>query len=79
MFKDYPDVVTVEQMSEMLDISTKTAYKLLNENCIKHFKIGRIFKIPKYNILIYLGLVDTQEKITLYCHFMPLCYNKHAS
>lgn len=62
VFKDYPDVVTVEQMSEMLDISTKTAYKLLNENCIKHFKIGRIFKIPKYNILIYLGLVDTQEK-----------------
>ena len=39
VFKDYPDVVTVEQMSEMLDISTKTAYKLLNENCIKHFKI----------------------------------------
>ena len=29
--------VTVEQMSEMLGISTKTAYKLLKENKIKHF------------------------------------------
>lgn len=62
VFKDYPDVVTVEQMSEMLGISTKTAYKLLNDDCIKHFKIGRIFKIPKYNILIYLGLVDAPQK-----------------
>ena len=29
MFRDYPDVVTVEQMSRMLGISGKTAYALL--------------------------------------------------
>ena len=32
MFKKYPDVVDVEQMSEMIGISTKTAYKLLRED-----------------------------------------------
>ena len=54
VFKDYPDVVTVEQMSEMLGISTKS-------NTIKHFMVGRIYKIPKYHILVYLNLVDAQN------------------
>lgn len=57
MFKEYPDVVDVEQMSEMIGISTKTAYKLLRENKIKHFKIRRTYKIPKLNILHYINVV----------------------
>lgn len=57
MFKKYPDVVDVEQMSEMIGISTKTAYKLLRENKIKHFKIGRTYKIPKLNILLYINVL----------------------
>ncbi|MBS4535929.1 helix-turn-helix domain-containing protein [Clostridium sp. D2Q-14] len=57
MFKEYPDVVDVEQMSEMIGISTKTAYKLLRENKIQHFKIGRTYKIPKLNILLYINVV----------------------
>ncbi len=61
VFKNYPDVVNVEQMSEMLGISTKTAYQLLKTNTVNHFKIGRIYKIPKYNILAYLHLVDPEE------------------
>ena len=31
IFSDYPDVVTVEQLSTMLSISAKTAYKLVKE------------------------------------------------
>lgn len=58
MFKNYPDVVDVEQMSEMLGISTKTAYKLLHENVIEHFKIGRKYKIPKLNILQYINVLE---------------------
>lgn len=58
IFKEYPDVVTVEQMSEMLGISTKTAYRMLKNNTIEHLKVGRIYKIPKYHILAYLNLPD---------------------
>nr|WP_281257750.1 helix-turn-helix domain-containing protein [Paenibacillus donghaensis] len=44
-------------MCEMLGgISNKTAYKLLQEDKISHCKIGRIYKIPKINILLYLNL-----------------------
>lgn len=54
MFREYPDVVTVSQMSQMLGISEKSAYRLLKENCIEHFKIGRTYKIPKLHIFSYL-------------------------
>ncbi|MDF2923947.1 MAG: hypothetical protein K0R57_2861 [Paenibacillaceae bacterium] len=55
MFQDYPDVVNIEEMCDMLGgISTKTAYKLLHANRIQHFKIGRSYKIPKVQIIAYL-------------------------
>lgn len=58
MFRDYPDVVSVEQMSEMLGISTKTAYRLLKDNEIRHFRVGRTYKIPKLHILSFLQLIQ---------------------
>ena len=58
MFRDYPDVVTVEQMSRLLDISCKTAYVLLRDNKIEHFKVGRTYKIPKIHILSFLKVIQ---------------------
>lgn len=67
MFQNYPDVVNVPQMCEMLgDISTKSAYKLLQENKIKHFRIGRAYKIPKPNIISYLHSIMT-DSLTSHC------------
>lgn len=58
LFREYPDVVGIEQMCEMLGgISTKTGYKLLRENKIKCYKIGRTYKIPKVNIILYLNVL----------------------
>ena len=34
MLKDYPDVMSIEQMCEILSVSTKTGYKLLKEGKI---------------------------------------------
>lgn len=62
LFHDYPDIVNVVQLCEMLGgISTKTAYKLLQTNQIKHFKIGRAYKIPKANIIMYLQRIMNQS------------------
>ena len=62
MFQTYPDVVDVRQLCEMLGgISTKSAYKLLQENKIKHFRIGRAYKIPKANIISYLHSIMTDS------------------
>ena len=59
MFRDYPDIVNVNQMSKMLGISDKTAYALLRDNKIEHFKVGRTYKIPKIHILSYLRVLSS--------------------
>ena len=58
IFSDYPDVLTVEDLSRMLGISTKTAYKLLKEQKIKSITIGRTYRIPKVNLLQYLQITE---------------------
>lgn len=59
LFTEYPDVVNVEQMCEMLGgICDKTAYRLLKSGEIKSLIVGRHYRIPKLNILEYLELID---------------------
>ena len=59
IFSEYPDVVNIEQMCQMLGgICSKSAYKLLEENRIKHFTIGRKYLIPKIHIMSFLGLIE---------------------
>lgn len=59
IFREYPDVVTVEQMCEMLGgLSTKTGYQLLKSGAIKHFVLGRRYRIPKVSILEYMGIIE---------------------
>lgn len=58
LFSEYPDVVNVEQLSVMLGISTKTAYRLLKEEKIKSIHIGRTYRIAKIHILKYLELSE---------------------
>ena len=43
MLKDYPDVMSIEQMCEILSISTKTGYRILREGKICCLKVGRAY------------------------------------
>ena len=54
MFTSYPDLVDINQLSEMLNIGSTLTYRLLKENAIKSMKIGRQYKIPKINVIDYL-------------------------
>lgn len=57
-FDEYPDVVDVVQLGQMLGgISTKTCYELLSSGQIKAIKIGRAYRIPKINVLKYLRII----------------------
>ncbi|HJC23254.1 MAG TPA: helix-turn-helix domain-containing protein [Candidatus Eisenbergiella merdavium] len=58
IFADYPDVLTVEDLSKMLAVSTKTVYKLLKEKKIKSITIGRTYKIPKIYVMEYLQIIE---------------------
>lgn len=55
IFKDYPDIVSVEQLMQMLQIGQVLAYKLVKSGAIKSRKVGREYKIPKINVIDYLN------------------------
>lgn len=58
--KEYPDVLTTKDLQSILGISGKTVFRLLHSGQIKSIKIGRNFRIPKINLLQYLGLVQDE-------------------
>ncbi len=64
MFENYPDVVSVEQLQEMLSVGKNTAYNLISSKTIKSFKIGRKIKIPKAYIIEYCR---QNTDLVLYC------------
>ena len=43
MFPEYPDIVTVRQLREMLGISRQLAYDLINDGELQAIKIGNSF------------------------------------
>lgn len=58
MFYVYDDVLTVEELCELLKIGKNTAYRLLQEGQIQAIRIGRIWKIPKVEVVKYLTGID---------------------
>ena len=60
MFPEYPDIVTVSQLREMLGVSRDLAYKLIDYGYIPAVKLGKGFKIPKVNVINYV--MDTERK-----------------
>ena len=54
MFTSYPDLVTIKQLTKMLDIGVTLAYRLVKSNTIQALKVGREYKIPKRNVIAYL-------------------------
>lgn len=55
MFQEnYNDMISLDDLCEMLSIGKNTAYRLLKTNQIKAFKIGRIWKIPRDSVSQYV-------------------------
>lgn len=55
MFPEYPDVVNVEQLSEMLGgVSVKTVYRLLKKGEIQSKYVGKRYLIPKLYVIDYI-------------------------
>ena len=55
MFSDYPDVVDVSGLQSMLgNIGRQTAYELVRKGTIKATKIGKLYRIPKINVIAFL-------------------------
>ena len=55
LFSEYPDVVTPDDLMQMLRIGRNAAYALLHSNAIASFRVGRCYKIPKQNVIAYIS------------------------
>jgi excisionase family DNA binding protein len=56
--RDYPDILDVSQMAQLLLVSKKTAYKILGEDKIAFIRVGHQYRIPKANIIRYLRIIE---------------------
>ncbi len=54
MDKDYTELITVDELCEMLRISHNAAYRILASGQLDCFKIGRIWKIPRESVNEYI-------------------------
>lgn len=54
MLEQYNDVLTIEELCEVLMIGRNRAYELLKTGQLRGFQIGRIWKIPKIALEDYL-------------------------
>lgn len=51
LFSEYPEIISVEQMMEMLQIGKVLAYRMVEEKTVKSAKIGREYKIIKKSVI----------------------------
>ena len=55
MLDAYGEILSLEDLKEILMIGTTSAYKLLREQKIPAFRIGNRWKIPKASVIRYLS------------------------
>lgn len=54
LFNSYPDVVSVEDIQQMLRIGKNKVYDLLKNNSIKSIKVGKRYIVPKKYVIDFL-------------------------
>lgn len=55
MLEQYNELLTIDELCETLMIGKNLAYRLLKENKIKAFRIGKKWKIPKASVETFLN------------------------
>lgn len=55
MFNDYPDILSVNDLCEILCIGKNIAYMLLTSKQIKATRLNHVWKIPKIAVIEYVA------------------------
>ncbi len=54
MFEPYDDILTIEEVAELLRIGMTQAYRIVRSGNLKGYKEGRDWKIPKQALINYV-------------------------
>ncbi|WP_278607939.1 helix-turn-helix domain-containing protein [[Ruminococcus] lactaris] len=53
-YDSYNDLITINELCDILSIGKNTAYRLLNDKKIKAFRIGRTWKISRQAVTDFI-------------------------
>ena len=62
MLNNYYDILTVQDLMDILFISQNKAYDLLRKGEIRGFKCGSVWKIPRIEVEEYLNYKTGRKK-----------------
>lgn len=54
MYNEPNDLITIDELCDILSIGRNAAYKLLNSKELKAFRIGKVWKIPRIALNDYI-------------------------
>jgi len=54
LFHTYPDVVSIEEIQQMLRIGKNAVYELLKTQKLKSIKVGKRYIVPKKYVIDFL-------------------------
>ncbi|MCI9263305.1 MAG: helix-turn-helix domain-containing protein [Oscillospiraceae bacterium] len=55
MFEDYPDILTVAQVSKILGVCDATSYRLIHDGSLGSCRVGRKILIPKVCLIDFVN------------------------
>ena len=55
MFEQYDDILTIEEVAELLRIGMTQAYRIVQSGNLKGYKEGKDWKIPKQALINYVA------------------------
>ena len=55
MLENYPDILDVSDVGKILNVGKHAVYKLIHNGDLYSRKIGRVYKIPKKDLIDYIG------------------------
>ena len=54
MLESYKDILTVKEVSELLDVTPQLTRTLIRSGKLKAIRVGREYRIPKKNMIEFL-------------------------
>lgn len=54
MFDEFPNMLSPEQVADIMNISKETVYRMVRRGDYDSLKLGRIIRIPKACVLNYI-------------------------
>lgn len=59
--KNYPPVLSVDEVADILGVTGKTIRRLIKVGEIGSIKVGRLIRVPKDRLIEYLERQDRKE------------------